>query len=110
MDKNCLLLINSWPQAHTPLQEALDMASTLQLFGHKVNVHITDSALLLLQKDNNDWRETFAMMQDLGVKFSTSLDTMLNYASVDPAITVHALRHEDANHLKKSAHFVWSCC
>ncbi|HLR17850.1 MAG TPA: DsrE family protein [Alcanivoracaceae bacterium] len=109
MDKNCLLLINSWPQANTPLQEALDMASTLQLFGHKVNVHMTDSALLLLQKDNQEWSDTFSMMQEMGVEFSTSLDSMLNYSSVTPAITVHALRNEDANHLKKNAHFVWSC-
>lgn len=109
MDKNCLLLINSWPQANTPVKEALDMASTLQLFGHHVNVHVTDSAVLMLQESNGDWKDQISMLQELGVEFSTSVETFVNYPNVKPSIPVSALKPADSLYLKEKAHFVWSC-
>lgn len=108
MDKNCLLLINHWPKAQTPLREALDMASTLQIFGHKVNVHITDSALLLLEKNNLVAEDTFSMMQELGVEFSTSLESYINFSRLKPSIAVDALKPEDTKKLMQAAHFVWT--
>lgn len=108
MDKNCLLLINQWPQTQTPLREALDMASTLQLFGHKVKVHLTDSALLLLEENNPPWDDAFAMMQELGVEFTTTVESFVNFSQLKPTVPLDALKPEDTKKLMQSAHFVWN--
>ncbi len=84
------------------------MASTLQLFGNKVVVHLTDSALLLLEENNPPWDDRFAMMQDLGVAFTTTVESFVNFSQIKPTVPLDALKPEDTQALIQSAHFVWN--
>src|SRR5690625_4063876 len=109
MDKNCLRVINQWPQRQTRLRAALDMASALQVFGHRVKVHLTVSALLLLEANNAPWDDAFAMMQELGVEFTATVESFINFSQLKPTVPLDALKPEDTKKLMQSAHFVWNC-